>query len=170
MTNIQSTLGSAAGFGTVRLQGTLDAGIDDVWSALTEPARLAQWYGEIEGDLRAGGRYEARLHASGWEGAGHVEACEPPQRLRVVSRDPDEPNRHSTEVTLSRDGDRTTLVVEQHALPLDLVWAYGTGLQIHVEDLAAHLAGKGRVDAAARFGELEEAYKERASALTSASP
>jgi uncharacterized protein YndB with AHSA1/START domain len=25
-----------------------------VWSALTEPERLARWYGEIEGELRVG--------------------------------------------------------------------------------------------------------------------
>ena len=52
---ILGTLGSADGFGVVRVEDRLDAGIEDVWSALTEPKRLARWYGDVEGELRAGG-------------------------------------------------------------------------------------------------------------------
>ena len=71
---ILGSLGSADGFGVVRVEDRLDAGIEDVWSALTEPKRLARWYGEIEGELRTGGGYHARLHASGWEGTGRVKS------------------------------------------------------------------------------------------------
>ncbi len=135
---ILGSLGSADGFGIVRMEDRFDTDIDDVWSALKEPERLARWYGEIEGELRVGGAFRARLHASGWEGTGRVEACEPPRRLLVVSKEPDEPNR---------------------GLPLDLLWAYGAGLQIHVEDLAAHIAGRERDDTETRFDELKPAYK-----------
>jgi hypothetical protein len=38
----------------------------------------------------------------------------------------------------------------------------GAGVQVHVEDLAAYLAGGDRCDAEARFGELFPAYKELA--------
>ena len=72
MTNITSgsvrilgRLGSADGSGVVRMEERLDADIDEVWSALTEPERLARWYGDIKGDLRIGGTYSAHLHASG---------------------------------------------------------------------------------------------------------
>ena len=37
------------------------------------------------------------------------------------------------------------------------------GIQVHVEDLAAHLAGQERCDAEARFGELLPAYQDLAS-------
>jgi uncharacterized protein YndB with AHSA1/START domain len=170
MTNIDSTLGSAGGFGTLRIECRLDAASDDVWSALTERDRLAQWYGEIEGELHEGGSYHGRLHASGWEGTGRVLECVAGRRLLVAAGEPDAPNESTTEVTLTSDGEDTVLVVEQHGVPLELVWAYGAGMQIHVEDLAAHLAGNGRVDAARRFGELEASYRDSASALTSASP
>jgi len=156
---ILGSLGSADGFGIVRMEDRFDTDIDDVWSALTEPERLARWYGEIEGELRVGGAFRARLPASGWEGTGRVEECEPPRRLLVVSKEPDEPNEDSTEVTLTGDGDQTVLVVEQRGLPLDLLWAYGAGLQIHVEDLAAHIAGRERDDTETRFDELKPAYK-----------
>jgi DNA-binding transcriptional ArsR family regulator len=46
-----------------------DTDIEDLWSALTEPPRLARWIGEIEGDLRHGGEFRARF-TSGWEGTG----------------------------------------------------------------------------------------------------
>ena len=52
---ILGSLGSAEGKGIVRMEDRFDTGIDDVWSALTDPSRLAQWYGEVEGDLRLGG-------------------------------------------------------------------------------------------------------------------
>jgi hypothetical protein len=46
-----------------------------------------------------------------------------------VTKEPDEPNEDSTEVTLTGDGNQTVLVVEQRGLPLDLLWAYGAGLR-----------------------------------------
>ena len=43
------TLDAVDGRGVVRMEDMLDATIEDVWSALIEPSRLARWYGEIEG-------------------------------------------------------------------------------------------------------------------------
>ena len=77
---ILGRLGSAEGKGVVRMQDRLGTGIGDVWSALTDPARLARWYGEVQGDLRPGGEFRVRVLASGWAGTGRVEACEPPRR------------------------------------------------------------------------------------------
>ena len=105
--------------------------------------------------LRLGGEFRAHFFASGWHGTGRVEACEPPQRLLVLTKDaeePDAPEEHPIELTLAADGDETTLVWEERAIPLDLLAAYGAGVQVHVEDLAAHLAGRDRCDAAVRFG------------------
>jgi uncharacterized protein YndB with AHSA1/START domain len=163
---ILGSLRSADGVGVIRIEDRFDTGIDELWSALTDPQRLACWYGEVEGELRVGGGFRAHLHASGWEGTGRVEECEPPRRFRVVSKDPDEPNENSDEVTLTGDGDQTILVVEQGGLPLEPLWAYGAGLQIHVEDLAAHIAGRERVDAKARFAELEPAYRDLAAKVS----
>jgi len=159
---ILGSLRSDDGDGVLRVEERLDTRIDDLWSALTDPRRLARWLGEVEGDLRLGGEFRAHFFASGWEGTGRVEACEPPRRFSIVSRDPGEPNENSTEVVLTGDGDRTVLVIEQRGLPLDLLWAYGAGLQIHVEDLAAHIAGRERADARTRFEELKPAYTELA--------
>ena len=157
---ILGSLHSANGKGVVRMEDRFDTVIDDVWSALTDPSRLARWYGEVEGDLRRGGEYRARLFSSGWEGTGLVEACEPPQRLLLLTKDPDEPERRVIEVTLAADGDQTIVVWEERGMPLDLASAYGAGVQLHVEDLADHLAGRERRDdVKARWDELHPAYQ-----------
>ena len=85
------TLGISDGKGVVRVEDRFPADIETVWSALTEPSRLASWWGEVEGDLRLGGEYRERVFASGWEGTGRVEACEPPRRLVVTGKEPDQP-------------------------------------------------------------------------------
>ena len=164
---ILGSLGSAEGKGIVRMEDRFDADIDDVWSALTDPARLARWYGEVEGDLRLGGEYRARLFASGWEGTGCVEACEPPLRLLVRVKVADEPDENEIEVMLTADGDQTIVVWEERGVPLDLLSAYGAGVQLHVEDLADHLAGgERREDVTARWVELHPAYQGLAANLS----
>src|SRR6476660_7915256 len=107
---ILGSLRSVDGKGIARIEDRFDTGVDDLWSALTDPARLARWLGEVEGDLRLGGTFRARFFASGWEGTGRVEACEPPHRLLVLTRDADEPDapaEHAIEATLVADGEQT---------------------------------------------------------------
>jgi len=167
---ILGSLRSAEGKGSVRIEDRLDAHVGDVWSALTDQRRLARWLGEVEGDLRLGGEFRAHFLASGWRGTGRVEVCEPPQRLLVLTRDadePDAPDEHAIEVTLTAAGDQTLLAWEEREMPVDLLPAYGAGVQVHVEDLAAHLAGRERCDAAARFDELFPAYRALASGESS---
>ena len=153
------TLGTADSKGVVRVQDRFDADIETVWSALTDPARLASWWGEVEGDLRLGGEYRERVFASGWEGTGRVEACEAPRRLLLLHREPDQPDEQSIEITLTADGGRTTVIWEERGMPMAYLAGYGAGIQVHVEDLGAYLAGRQRCDASARMGELFPGYE-----------
>jgi uncharacterized protein YndB with AHSA1/START domain len=159
---ILGSLRAADGKGIVRIEDRFDTDIDDLWSALTVPRRLARWMGEVEGDLRLGGEFRARFFASGWEGTGRVEACEPPRRLLLLTMQPGQPDEHFIEATLTADGGQTILVWEERGMPLDQLAAYGSGIQVHVEDLAAYLAGRGRCDADARWNEILPAYQELA--------
>ena len=152
------TLGSADGKGVVRMEDRYDTGIEDLWSAITDPGRLARWYGDVEGDLRVGGEFRVHVFASGWEGTSRVKVCEPPRHLVVVGSEPGEPEQ-VTEVTLTPDGDQTILVMVERGMPLEHVAGYGAGIQVHVEDLAAYLAGLGRCDSDARMAELFPAYQ-----------
>ena len=90
---------------------------------------------------------------------GRVEACERPRRLALTAKEQDEPYQNVTEVTLAADGSETILVWEERGMPLDYLAGYGAGIQIHVEDLAAYLAGRERCDARARMEELFPAYQ-----------
>jgi uncharacterized protein YndB with AHSA1/START domain len=168
------SLASAHGKGVVRIEDRFDTGIVDLWSALTDPTRLARWYGEVEGDLRVGGEYRARLFASGWEGTGRVEACEPPRRLLVKVRESDESYRkgqgvppfdETIEAKLTADGVQTKLVIEVQGMPLDKIAFYGAGWQIHAENLAAHIARREPGETEERWGELVPPYQELAANL-----
>jgi len=116
----------------------------------------------VEGDLRLGGEFRARLFASGWEGTGRVEACEPPNRLLVTTKEVTEPYDKTIEATLTADGDQTILVIEVQGMPLDKIAFYGAGWQIHAENLAAYLAGRERGDTEARWDELVPPYQDLA--------
>ncbi|HZT96516.1 MAG TPA: SRPBCC domain-containing protein [Chloroflexota bacterium] len=156
---ILGSLGSAQGKGIVRMEDCLDADTDEVWSALTDPRRLPGWLGTVEGDLRLGGRFHAHYLASGWEGTGRVSACEPPRHLEVVTKHAGTQEEHVIEVMLTSEGSQTVLVLEERGMPLNLLAAYGAGVQVHVEDLAARLPGRERCDADARWEELQPAYE-----------
>ena len=151
------TLRSADGRGVVRIEDRYDTDIDDLWSALVDPARLARWWGLVEGELRLGGEFRSKN--ADLESAGRVEACEPPRHLLLVGKEQDEPDELVTEVTLTPDGDQTILVVEERGMPLEYLAGYGAGVQIHVEDLAAYLGGRERCDSNARMDELFPAYQ-----------
>ena len=162
---IVGTLRTADGKGVVRMEDRFGTDIDDLWSALTDPGRLARWLGEFEGDLRLGGEFRARFFASGWEGTGRVDACEPPRHLLVMTSQDRQAEEHAIEATLTADGDHTILILEERGMPVNLLAAYGAGIQVHIEDLAAHIAGRERCDADARWQELQPAYEALASKL-----
>jgi uncharacterized protein YndB with AHSA1/START domain len=164
-TRILGNLRSEDGTGVVRMEDRFDTNVGDLWSALTDPSRLARWYGDVEGGLRPGGEFHARVAGAG-EATGRVDACEPPRRLVLTMRDadpqPGQPDQTVIEAQLTADGGHTVLVVEERGVPLDLLAAYGAGVQIHVENLAAHLAGREPGDTEARWDELLPAYQDLA--------
>jgi hypothetical protein len=56
---------------------------ESVWRALTEPARLADWYApEARVDARKGGVYRAQIGELDRE--AHIDVFLPPRRLRLV--------------------------------------------------------------------------------------
>jgi uncharacterized protein YndB with AHSA1/START domain len=160
--SLLGSLHSVDGQGVVRMEDHLDTAIDDLWGALTDPDRLARWYGEVEGDLSQGGEFRVHIAVAG-ERRGLVEACEPPQRLLLTMRDPDprpgQPAQTVIEARLTAEGAQTRLVWETRGLPVDLLPAYGTGIQVHVEHLADYIGGRELRDVEARWNELFPAYE-----------
>ena len=173
-TRILGSLRSADGNGVVRIEDRYDTDIDDLWSALTDPRRLARWYGQVEGDLRPGGEFRLHIESADIDSTGRVEACEPPRRLLVTTKETEEsylrgkgvpPYDEAIDATLTVDGGQTILVIEVRGMPLDKIAFYGAGWQIHAENLAAYLAGRERGDSEARWDELVPPYQDLAASI-----
>jgi uncharacterized protein YndB with AHSA1/START domain len=172
---ILGSLRAEHGAGVVRIEDRYDTDIEDLWSAITDPVRVARWHGRIEGDLRPGGDFRLYLEADDIDSTGRIDACEPPRRLVVTTRETDEsyqkgqgvpPFDAVKEITLTPDGDETVLVLEVQGMPLDKIAFYGAGWQIHAESLAAYLVGREPGDAEARWGELVPPYQNLAANLS----
>jgi len=173
-TRILGSLRSADGAGIVRIEDRYDTDIDDLWSAITDPDRLARWFGEVDGELSLGGEFRVQIADAG-ERTGQVEACDAPQRLSVTTRETDESYRRGQgvppfdaawDITLTADGDQTTLVIEVKGMPLDKIAFFGAGWQIHAENLAAYLAGRKPDDVEGRWEKLVPPYQELAANLS----
>jgi uncharacterized protein YndB with AHSA1/START domain len=162
---IEGTLHSVDGVGVVRMKSRYETDIDNLWSALTDPERLARWYGKVAGDLRPGGEFTATVFGSGWDGRGRIDVCVPPRKLGVTQWE-DEGSKAVVGAELATDNGATILVIESRGIPVDLLWAYGCGWQTHVEDLGSHLAGEECADWpvswGTRFDELIPFYREMA--------
>jgi uncharacterized protein YndB with AHSA1/START domain len=92
---------------------TYPSPIDDVWDALTAPARISRWFLPVSGDLRLGGHYQFEGNAG-----GDVLECAPPAdgaaHLRV-SWGMGPGTETSVTVRLRGDGESTQLELEHVA-------------------------------------------------------
>ena len=172
---VLGSLRSADGKGVVRIEDRYDTSVDDLWSALTDPGRLAGWYGQVEGDLRPSGQFRLHVVDADSDATGWVKACQPPRRLQVMTRETDQsyqrgkgvpPYDEALEATLTADGDQTILIIEVRGMPLEAIAFYGVGWQIHAENLAVYLAGRERGDTTARWDDLVPAYQELAASIS----
>jgi uncharacterized protein YndB with AHSA1/START domain len=156
------TLHSVDGDGLVRMEDRFDTGIDDLWGALTDPDRLAHWYGDVEGEVSEGSEFRVHIHLAGPRTV-RVEAFERPQRLLWTVRDPNpqpgQPEQTSLAARLTAEGAQTRLVWEERGMPINLLPAYGAGIQIHVEHLADYINGRELSNIESRWNELFPAYQ-----------
>ena len=106
---IVGSLLAVDGKAVVRMEDAFTTDAEDLWSALTDPQRLARWVARVDGDLRLGGGFRATF-TSGWEGAGRVDVCEPPRRL-LVTMWAGQDDQTVIEVELVPDGDQTRLEI-----------------------------------------------------------
>lgn len=142
--------------GAVRVEDVYDTDIADLWSAVTEPERLARWIANVDGDLRVGGMVQAQFTSS-WEGPGRIDVCDAPNHL-VLTMQPGTDDEAVIEAVLTAEGERTRLVVEERGLPLGVLYKHGAGWQAHIEDLGRYLAGGGS-NWKARWTELTPDYE-----------
>lgn len=128
---------------------TYDTTVEDLWSAITTPQRLARWFTPVEGDLELGGRYQLQGNA-----AGTITRCDPPEALEVTWEFAGATSW--VHVRLTRAGQRARLALE-HIAHRDAIGkehlekfgpgAVGIGWDLSLHGLALHLAAAdGAVD------------------------
>jgi uncharacterized protein YndB with AHSA1/START domain len=109
----------------IRREIVLDAPREEVWEALTDPERLAEWFAnDVELDLRPGGGARFRW-SNGEERRATVTEVEPEERLAFAWDDDGE-----VELTLADDEDGTRLTVVETAP------AWSTALDLQASALA----------------------------------
>ncbi|MEU6356952.1 SRPBCC family protein [Streptomyces sp. NPDC047072] len=128
---------------TVLMRRTYDAGIADVWDAVTSPERIGRWFLPVSGEFKVGGRYQLEGQAG-----GEILECVEPERLRVSWLMGPDPGFSEVEVRLTPDGEeRTVFELEHVAVVPEEFWgqfgpgATGVGWDLMSLGLALHLAG-----------------------------
>ena len=126
---------------TVRFRRHLDADIDTVWAALTEPAELAAWMCPTTVELRVGGRIAHNMGDDDSQVDGEILALDPPRLLEYEWHYPGE-DRSVLRYALQPDGAGTALTLTHRLLQTDHATGYGPGWHAYLDRLAAKLAGR----------------------------
>ncbi|HKT43741.1 MAG TPA: SRPBCC family protein [Gaiellaceae bacterium] len=133
-----SALGTIAPDGErrrIRFERHFDAPIAGVWSALTDPERLARWLAPAsfaDGAVRL--EFDAENVVT-----GALLASDPPRLLEYEWRFPGE-TESVVRFELFEDGDATMLVLEHRLLGAGQAVGYGAGWHAHLDGLADELA------------------------------
>jgi uncharacterized protein YndB with AHSA1/START domain len=120
----------------------LDHPVDRVWAALTRPDELIAWWGEVEVDLREGGRFNVRWLNTDDEGnSPEMQATIAklvPQQLLVLDGRPH--GRLRWELTPDGDGTRLSFRSTTWLEP-EFLTKVPAGWHFHLDALARHLEG-----------------------------
>jgi|GEM_PF-6405619 len=109
--SIEASLHSDGATGVDRIKAQYETKVQDLWSAITDPSRLADWYEKVEGDLRVGGEFTAFVYGSEWEGRGRIDPCSAPRTFRLTESEESGPEVVVAAELIS-DGAQTNLNVE----------------------------------------------------------
>jgi uncharacterized protein YndB with AHSA1/START domain len=127
--------------GTLTLTRSLPLPPEQVWAALTEPARLERWIGTWSGDPGEG-RVAFRMTAEGDTAPTEemtIRACEPPHRLVLVSRVGDD--WWDLELELQEADGGTLLTFRQPGVDPAAAESVGPGWEYYLDRLVAAETG-----------------------------
>lgn len=121
----------------VRRQIVLEAPVDEVWEAITDPEQLAGWFAnEVELDVREGGGGWFRW-ANGETREASVDTVEPHRRLGFTWAEPGE-DASRVDLTLEEEADGATrLTVVESAPESHAEWSWA--LSLHAAALSARV-------------------------------
>ena len=115
--------------------------VEDVWAAITEPARMARWIGTFDGVRRPGatGTFTMTHEQEHAGDAMTIEECAPPHRLVVSWGQADGDWR--VHLDLSVEAGRTVLRFVQHVAPGTDVADVAGGWHWYLDKLGAEVDG-----------------------------
>lgn len=143
------------------LTRTFHAPAEAVWAAVTEPDRLARWFGTWRGDP-ATGRVEVSMTFDGMPFEPYViEVCEPPRRLRVHTENPRPQDNWTLDLRLHASAGTTTLELAQVVDATTDAADVGPGWEYQLDRLAAAVHGTDDDVAAVVWGDRYQALSER---------
>jgi uncharacterized protein YndB with AHSA1/START domain len=99
----------------VRFERHYPSPVETVWSALTDPARLADWMGVSHVEPFVGGRFDMMLDGP-HPMTGRVLVWEPPQVLELTWSNADAPDS-TVRYELTREGHGTRLIFMHKGMP-----------------------------------------------------
>jgi uncharacterized protein YndB with AHSA1/START domain len=143
----------------VRFERRLSHPPEEVWAALTEPRRIAEWLTKATCEPRQDGEVVLDF-GPGNVVTGRITIWEPPRSLSYGWRFPD---GHGSRVswTLEADGEGTRLTLVHELLRAGEASGDAAGWHTYLERLAGHLDGE-IPDFQQRFEELRAGYDEGA--------
>ncbi|MEU6643075.1 SRPBCC family protein [Saccharomonospora sp. NPDC046836] len=105
----------------VLLRRRYPTSVEEVWAAVTNPARIGGWYAPVSGDLHVGGRFQLGDVAS-----GEILRCERPHLLRLGW----DPGGGTVQLRLAADDDGGTVLELTHTTPSETTWSDTVPVQL----------------------------------------
>lgn len=156
---------------TVRLERTLDALPDEVWSALTEPGQLRRWLAPAEIDARAEGELTIDFGGQPDGGVVHgtIRVFDPPRTLEYDWTETGD-RRSIVRFELKAAGEATKLTLTHSLLQDGEVANFAAGWFAHLEALSYAVRGvRVSPDQSAqfvkRYEELRPIYADKLTSL-----
>lgn len=97
--------------------------VEDLWNAVSDPERLAQWFAPVEGDLREGARFTMRFDDGDVPGC-HIIECSPGRQLAFEWPMPQET---LVTATVLPDGRGSRLELHHDRMPRTAASRYAAG-------------------------------------------
>jgi uncharacterized protein YndB with AHSA1/START domain len=146
------------GRATIHFERVYDYRPEELWAALTEPEQLRGWLGEVDIDLRLGGRVVIRFGDTDDQVTeGTIRELDPPRLLEYDWTYPGE-TESVLRLELEPRGQGTLLVLDHRRVPGAAAAGYGAGWHSHLDALEA-LGTSVRTDWDTRFAELLPEYR-----------
>ena len=143
MVSVNGSLTDGPDGATVTMSVASEFAPERLWQAMTEPARLADWLGKLDGAFMPGQDYELTFtDGHGHAVRGTTEDATAPHRLALRWTLDDHPATRVVVDLTDRGGEGTDVTLTHSGVPAEHAVSYATAWQTHLEFLSRYLHGR----------------------------